>query len=335
MSASLATQYLGLELPHPIVASAGPLSGRIETLHQLVDAGAAAVVLPSLFEEEIRADAIVMDRLHQAHSFDLSGEARGFLPDLHRTPGPTDRYLDLVSAASGLGVPIIASLNGVTPGGWVEYAAELEDAGASALELNVYFVAADTSDSGASVEQDLLSTVALVCADVSIPVAVKLSPYFTSVGNMARHIVDAGAAGVVLFNRFYQPDIDLETLSLAPTISLSTSADLRLPLRWAGILHGHLRGSIALSGGVHTPADVVKALLAGADVVMTTSSLLRHGPGHLRTLREGLANWLDANEYDSVAQLRGSMSRRSVPDPDAYERANYLEVLKRASRSFG
>jgi dihydroorotate dehydrogenase (fumarate) len=335
MTASLATRYLGLDLPHPLVASAGPLSSKLDSLRRLVDAGAAAIVLPSLFEEEIRADAEIMDRLHQAHTVDLSGEARGFLPPLHHDGGPTDRYLDLLQSATQLGVPIIASLNGVTPGGWVEYATELERAGAAALELNVYLVASDPTDTGASVEMDLVSTVGLVCGTVGIPVAVKLSPFFSAVGHMARRVVEAGAAGVVLFNRFYQPDIDLATLSVAPTISLSTSADLRLPLRWTGILHGQLAGNIALSGGVHTPADALKGLLAGADVVMTTSSLLVHGPGHLRTLREGVQTWLDANEYESVAQMRGSMSQQHVPDPDAYERANYLEVLRRASRRFG
>lgn len=333
MSVDLRTSYLGLELASPLVASAGPLTGRLDTLHRLVEAGASAVVLPSLFEEEVLGAAFTHHRM-LSQGAEVFSEAQSYLPELP-VSDPVDAYLDLVRTASAqLAVPVIASLNGVTPGGWVRYAAEIESAGAAALELNVYLVAADPGDAAAQVEDRLTELVREVRATVSIPLAVKLSPYFTAVGDVAERLADAGADGLVLFNRFYQPDLDLETLSVVPTIELSTPADLRLPLRWVAILRNRLAGSLALSGGVHDAAAVVKAVLAGADVAMTTSAVLRHGPEYLTVLHDGVAAWFDEHEYESVAQARGSMRQTAVRDPDAYERANYLAAIRRTSARY-
>jgi len=330
----LATDYLGLALHGPVVASAGPLTGRLDTLRRLEDAGAAAVVLPSLFEEEIVGEAFALDALHRQGA-DVFAEAQSYLPELPDTEAGPDHHLRLVAEAkASLAIPVIASLNGTTTGGWLEYAGLLAEAGADALELNVYLVAADLSDTAASVESNIVDLVHAVATAVDIPVAVKLSPYFTSFTNLADRLEGAGAMGLVLFNRFYQPDIDLDALDVAPTLELSTPADLRLPLRWTGILRGRIGCSLALSGGVHGPLDVVKAVIAGADVAMSTSALLRHGPEHLRTLLAGLDRWLDEHEYDSVGELRGAMSQHRVADPDAYERANYVRVLRWATTRY-
>lgn len=335
MSADLATTYLGLALTHPVVASAGPLTGRIDTLKRLVEGGAAAVVLPSLFEEEIVHAAMHRARIH-SHMVDVFSEASTFLPDLPPAPDVPTRYLELVGNAKAVTaetqVPVIASLNGTSPSGWLKWASALADEGADALELNVYLVAADPGDTAASIEARVVELVGTVCERVSIPVAVKLSPYFTAVGDVARRVVEAGAKGVVLFNRFYQPDIDLDDLVIRPDLELSTSADMRLPLRWTALLSGRLGADIALSGGVHRGEDVVKALLVGATVAMTTASVLRNGPGHIATLCNGLSAWLDEHDYESVDELRGAMAQGAVADPDAFERANYLEVIRRASR---
>lgn len=330
----LATRYLGLELAHPVVASAGPLTGRIETLVQLEEAGAAAVVLPSLFEEDIerasrRIDAILTQG---TESF---GEALTYLPEVPDLAVGPDRYLELVSEASSLlSIPVIASLNGTTTGGWVRYAKTLADAGADAIELNAYFVAADPDQSAADVERRYLELVEAVREAVTIPLAVKMSPYLSALAHTAVQLDAAGADGLVLFNRFYQPEIDLETLDVSPTLDLSMPGELRLPLRWVALLAGRVGCSLALSSGVHTSYDVVKAVLAGADAVMSTSALLLHGPSHVTVLRDGLATWLAEREYVSVAEARGSVSRRAVADPDAYERANYLEVLRRATERY-
>ncbi len=326
MSADLRCQYLGLDLANPVVASAGPLTGRIDMLRRLEAAGAAAVVLPSLFEEEIVKAAF---DLHNMNNHGVFAEAASYLPELPDTPADVDRYLDLVAHASErLSVPVIASLNGLSTGGWVSYATELAQAGASAIELNVYLMATDRADTATAIEHRVIDLVQAVRAAVSIPVAVKLSPFFSALGNLAEAVVDAGADGLVLFNRFYQPDIDLDTLAVVPSLDLSSSVDLRLPLRWIGVLRDRLSCSLALSGGVHTSRDAVKGLLAGANVVMSTSALLRFGPEHVRELLGGISQWLDQNDYESVAQMRGSMSQNSVPEPDAYERSNYLKVLR-------
>jgi len=300
----LRSRYLGLDLRSPLVASASPLTGTIDGLRRLEEAGVAAVVLPSLFEEEAGGTA--------------GPEGHGSSP-----PG----HLELVEKArAALSVPVIASLNGVSPGGWTRYAAQLEEAGADALELNVYYISASPGLSGTEVEWRYLDLVRSVRRTIQIPLAVKVSPYFSSITNLAGRLVEVGARGLVLFNRFYQPDLDVETLEVVPRLELSTSAELRLPLRWIAILHGRVAASLAASTGVHTAEDAVKALLAGADVVMMTSALLRHGPDHLRTVEAGLRGWLERHGHH-LGEVRGRLSQRAIGDPAAYERANYLRML--------
>ena len=335
MSVDLTTTYLGLRLAHPVVASSSPLTGSVDTLRALEEGGAAAVVLPSLFEEDADRET----------SFILAASGFGSLVHAESVPHasmPLDsldvaqRHIRLVAdAKAALHIPVVASVNGTTPTGWIRHATELGDAGADALELNVYRVAADPADTAQSVEESILALVEAVRARVTVPLAVKIGPYFSALPAFVRSLVDAGANGLVLFNRFYQPDIDLETLSVRPSLDLSTSADLRLPLRWTALLSGAVEADLAVSGGVHEPTDVVKSLLVGATAVMTTASLLRHGPGHLATLRDGLSSWMTDNEYESVSQLRGSMAVANAPDPDAYERANYVRVIQQAARTYG
>jgi dihydroorotate dehydrogenase (fumarate) len=330
----LSTHYLGMTLRSPVVASAGPLTGRMETLGQLDEAGVGAVVLPSLFEEQLTHDQFQIDAM-LSHNADAFGEAMTFFPDLTDYNTGPDRYLELVrEAKSTLGCPVIASLNGVTEGGWVRYAKELEEAGADAIELNVYFVAADFTVTALEIERQYLDLVAAVRDETSVPLAVKIGAQFTSIPSMARGIVDAGADGLVLFNRFYQPDIDLETLRVGPNLVLSTSDDMRLPLRWIAILHHRVRASLALTTGVHTSQDVAKALLGGADVAMATSSLLLHGPGHVRVLLRGLAEWMEEAGYTGVNQMKGSVSQDATADPAAFERANYVDILSSFSSAF-
>jgi dihydroorotate dehydrogenase (fumarate) len=327
MNPILETSYLGMRLRNPVVVSASPLGRDVDRLARLSDAGAAAVVLPSLFEEQIEHDSL---QVHAAleHGAESFAEALSYLPEVATYNTGPERYLDLVRRARReLPIPVIASLNGTSPGGWTAYARQLEEAGAHALELNVYLVAADINETSASVEQRYLDTVEAVREAIGIPLAVKVGPYFSSMANMARRLVDAGADGLVLFNRFYQPDIDLERLEVVPDLRLSTSTELRLPLRWIAILHGRVRASLAATTGIHDHIDAVKMLLAGADVTMMTSALLRHGPGRLTEVVSGISDWLADNEYDSVEQMQGSMSQESVPDPSAFERANYLETL--------
>jgi dihydroorotate dehydrogenase (fumarate) len=329
MSADLSSRYLGLQLAHPIVASCSPLTGRPHTLELLEQGGAAAVVLPSLFEEDI-VDSAFAEFQSVSHGLGATAEASTYLPPMDDVAGPAERYLELIAEAkSRLDIPVIASLNGVTTAGWLRYAADIASAGADALELNVYVVAADRGDTSANVEEMVVDFVRHVASRTALPVSVKLSPFFSALPSVASQLVFAGAQGLVLFNRFYQPDIDLEHLAVVPSLELSTSSDLRLPLRWTGILHGQVPCSLAVSGGIHTSDDVVKALLVGANATMTTSALLQHGPGHLGVLVSGLAQWLDENGYDSVAQMQGSMSQRSVRNPDGFERANYRSVIRR------
>ena len=316
-------QYLGLPLRSPIVASPSPMTGTIESLLSLQQSGAGAVVLPSLFEEDVDEEA---SRL--SHDLDAGtesfAEATSYLPS---TPlglvGP-DRHVRLVSAAKeALSIPVIASLNGTTDGGWLRYAATLADAGADALELNLYSVEANAGRTASEVEDANLRLVEHVRWRVDIPLAVKLSPYLSATANFARRLVDLGVDGLVLFNRFYQPDIDIETLDVVPRLELSTSADLRLPLQWVALLRPQLpTASIALTSGVHCGADVAKGLLAGADVVMMASALLHGGAGRLQLAESELVAWMAANEYRSVAQLRGSISAAGARDPRAYERAH-------------
>jgi dihydroorotate dehydrogenase (fumarate) len=309
----LGTTYLGMRLRSPLIASASPLTGYLHGLRALEEAGAAAVVLPSLFEEEA-GDSVPDDDL---------------LPDLQFSePGP-ERHLKLTTAAKEvLEIPVIASVNGTTPDGWVYYAQRLERAGADAIELNLYAMAASPWRSGARVEADYLEVVRLVRGAVEVPLAVKLSPYLSATAHFARQVVEAGADGLVLFNRFYQPDLDLDTQEAVPRIDLSDPRELRLPLRWLALLRPSLPGtSLAATSGVHSGRDAAKALLVGADVVMLASALLRHGPGHLATVEAELVDWLDRHGHDSVESVRGRSSHGNVTNPVAYERANYLRTL--------
>lgn len=323
----LSTTYLGLRLRSPIVASPGPLTGDLDRLGELADSGVGAVVLPSLFEEQIEHETSEIDRLFSLHS-DSFGEATSFFPELDGYNTGPDAYLALIEAArERIDVPVIASLNGTNLGGWLRYARLLEDAGAHAMELNLYSIAADPAISAAALEAEQLALVELVTDAVRIPVAVKISPYYSSLASFVVGLQEAGASGVVMFNRFYLPDLDLRTLEVEPRISLSTPGELRLPLRWIGIMRDQVIISLAGSTGVHTGDDVAKLLLAGANVAMTTSALLRHGPGHVALLLEGLESWMVDNEYRSVDLMRGAVSRESAADPSAFERANYIGNL--------
>jgi dihydroorotate dehydrogenase (fumarate) len=324
----LSTEYLGFTLAHPVVPSSSPLTGDLGTLHELVEKGAPAVVLPSLFEEQIELETLAF---HFGLEFGAGANpeaAAGYLPELHDYNTGPHEYLRLVrDASSQLGVPVIASLNGASPGGWTRYAQMLEDAGASAIELNLYFMATDPEESSTEVEARCLTLVEAVKCVVGVPVAVKLSPYFSSMTSMARRLASVGADALVLFNRFYQPDIDLETLAVAPRLVLSSPDEARLALRWIAILHGQVDTQLAATGGIHGWTEVAKMILAGADVTMMASSLLRRGPTALTEAVEGLRNWLAANGYESVRQAQGSLSRGSAPDPGQYARANYMTTL--------
>jgi dihydroorotate dehydrogenase (fumarate) len=333
MNVDLRTRYLGLELAHPIVASASPLTGSLDGLKRLQDAGVAAVVLKSLFEEQIEHEEMSAHNL-MMYGAELSPEAQGFFPELNYSTGP-DAYLELIAQAKReLSVPVIASLNGHTPGGWTDIARRFQEAGADAIELNVYFLAASVEDTSAAVEQRYVELVESVTRQVSIPVAIKVAPYFSAMANMSARLAKAGARGLVLFNRFLQPDILLDELEVAPHLVLSTSDELRLALRWIAILRGRVDASLAATGGAHTAEDVLKLLLAGADCVMLASSLLMRGPGHIGTLVRGVEAWMREREYTSVAQLKGSLSQESCPDPDAFERANYMKALRSYSSEF-
>jgi dihydroorotate dehydrogenase (fumarate) len=330
----LATTYLGLPLRSPLVASSSPLTGRIDSLRALEQAGIAAVVLPSLFEEQIDHEDLQSDRLAELGSFS-NPEATSYFPDLADVESVADRYIRHVEEAKeALSIPVVASLNGVSPGGWVRYARLLELAGADALELNLYGVAADIDMTGRQVEDDQIELVALVRASLSIPLAVKIGPSYSALGHQAARFVDAGADGLVLFNRFYQPDIDPWTREVEPKLVLSSSAELRLPLRWTAILSGRIEASIAVTTGVHTGADAARCLLAGADVAMMTSALLDNGPEHVVVVENELVGWATESGFESVSQLRGSVSQRNVADPSAFERANYMSALIGFTSSF-
>jgi dihydroorotate dehydrogenase (fumarate) len=334
-TADLTTEYLGLRLGHPIVASASPLTGHLDSLAALEAAGAAAVVLPSLFEEDAEREMSFAFVASGATAV-MHAEAATGLPVSVASLDVAQRHAQLVAdAKSTLRIPVIASVNGTSATGWVRHAAQLADAGADAIELNVYRVSADPTITGSEIEDAIVALVDAVRAEIKIPLAVKIGPYFTALPTFGQRLASTGANAIVLFNRFYQPDIDLEELVVHPSLDLSTSVDLRLPLRWTAILKDHVNAQLALSGGVHQPTDVVKALLVGATAVMTTSALLRHGPGHITVLRNGLSEWLHEKGYRSVSQMRGSMAVGHVPDPDTYERANYLRVIQEASRDFG
>jgi len=330
----LATRYLGLALKHPIVASASPLTGSLESLKRLEDAGIAAVVLPSLFEEQIEHEEMATHNLMQ-YGAGLSPEASNFFPEQQDFGTGPDRSLSLIAdAKKSLAVPVIASLNGYTAGGWTSMAKKFEQAGADAIELNVYFLATGLDDTSATVEARYVDLVQSVVDQVKVPVAVKVAPFFSAMANMASRLANSGAAGLVLFNRFLQPDIELDELQVAPNLVLSTSDELRLALRWIAILRGRVKTSFAATGGAHTADDVIKLLLAGADCVMLASSLLKKGPAHVGVLVRGIDAWLAEHGYDSVEQMKGSLSQQSCPDPDAFERANYMKALQSYTSEF-
>ena len=334
MTADLRTSYLGLELANPVVPSASTLSSRSDTLKRLQDAGASAVVFQSLFEEQIEHEEIQIHRVME-YGTESFAEATTYLPEMEEYNTGPDEYLrHLEATKEELEIPVIGSLNGSSEGGWLRYAKLIQDAGADALELNVYYIAADPEETGEQVERRYLDLVAAVRSSVEIPLAVKIGPFFSSVVNMAGRLVEAGADGLVLFNRFLQPDIDLETLQVDPTLHLSTSEELRLPLRWIGILRDRVNASLAATSGVHTAEDAVKMILAGADVTMMASALFRNGPEHVGTVVEGIRSWLDENEYHSVEQAKGSVSQVNVADPAAFARSNYMHMLVNFTSEF-
>lgn len=327
--ADLTTRYLGLTLRSPLVASASPLNGTPDSARRVEDAGAGAIVLPSLFEEEILHEEVELTRALEAGS-EAYAEALDYFPTLHRFAGAGDRYLDTLEAiASTASVPVIASLNATSPGGWAKYARWMAEAGADAIELNLYRLSADPHRAAEEVERSDLEIVAAVRAETALPLAVKISPFYSATASFAARVVDAGADGLVLFNRFYSPDLDLDALDVVPRLELSHPWELRLPMRWIAILRPVLgpRVSLAATSGVATGTDVIKALMVGADVAMTTSALLRHGPAYLATLEAEVRAWLDAHDVASVAQVRGSATRATAGDAAAFERANYQRTL--------
>jgi dihydroorotate dehydrogenase (fumarate) len=326
-SIDLSTTYLGLKLKNPLVASASPMCEDIGNLRRMEDSGAAAVVLQSLFEEEIEIESEELDRYMDLGS-EISAESVTHFPELTRRVAGPDAYLEHIQKAKqAVKIPVIASLNGTSKGGWLRYAKQMQQAGADALELNIYYIPVDPKITSDQVERSYVELVEAVKAEVRIPVAVKLGPYFSSLANMAGKLDAAGANGLVLFNRFYQPDFDLESLEVVPNLILSNSHELLLRLHWIAVLYGGVKADMALTGGVHSAADVIKAMMAGARVAMMTSALLKRGISYLDTLATELLIWMGEHEYDSIKQMQGSMSRNAVPQPKAFERANYVKVL--------
>jgi dihydroorotate dehydrogenase (fumarate) len=330
MSVDLRTTYLGLELQNPVVASASTMTGHLKILQQMEEAGAAAVVMPSLFEEQLERDEQAV-----RHYFDFGLDqfvktlSNLFDLDLYNM-GPANYLREIQRAKKALSIPVIASLNGGGLGRWARHAQLLEEAGADAVELNAYFVPTEPDATAAQVEQRYLDLVAAVRDAVTIPLAVKLGPYFTSLPNLASRLVEIGVDGLVLFNRFFEPDVALETLRVSPRLTLSTSAELRLPMRWVAILRPQLAISLAASTGVHTPEDVLKLVLVGADVAMTTSALLQRGPGYIRTLLDGVRTWLEEKGYNSIGKVKGRLSGQECADRSAFERANYVKLITSA-----
>ncbi|HET8576106.1 MAG TPA: dihydroorotate dehydrogenase-like protein [Methylomirabilota bacterium] len=323
----LTTRYLGLTLSSPLVASAGPLCEDLGNIRRMEDAGAAAVVLHSLFEEQITLESDYLDH-HLSHGTESYAESLTYFPDMASYNLGPDAYLEhLRRAKAAVKIPVIGSLNGVSTGGWIAYAKKIEQAGADALELNIYYVPTDPDMSGVQVEDMYVDLVRDVKASVKIPVALKIGHAFSALAHLAQRLDRTGADGLVLFNRFYLPDFDLERLEVVPRLTLSNSYELLVRLHWAAILYGHVRADLAVTGGVHTDEDVLKAMMAGARVAMMTSALLKHGIPHLRAVRDQVLAWMEAHEYESIRQMQGSMSYRSVREPAAFERANYMKVL--------
>lgn len=323
----ISTTYLGLQLKNPLVASASPLSKNLDSVRRLEDAGLSAVVMYSLFEEQITHESLELDHFLNEGTY-TNPEAQTHFPDLeHYNIGP-ESYLELIQKIKQtVGIPVIGSLNGISTGGWVDYAHKIQQAGADALELNMYYIPTDEWLTAEALEKTYVALVEEVHAKIQIPLAVKLSPFFSSLPNLARRLVDAGAGSLVLFNRFIQPDLDIETLTVVSNLVLSTSDELRLPLRWVAILYGRIQADLALTGGVHTSQDALKAIMAGANVAMTASELIAHGPDRASQIVSGMRDWMEQYEYDSIQQMRGSMSQKAVADPAAFERANYMKAL--------
>ena len=325
----LETTYLEKQLKNPLIASCSPLTGRLDTLKRLEDAGVGAVVLPSMFEEQLEHDRQQFLGLYHVGAEAFAEAVGGYFPELGVMRTQTEVQLQLISdARESLSVPVIASLNGLTAGGWVEYAEDIEDAGADALELNLYNVPVDILRSAEEVEQDYISLIKNVRARTNLPIAVKVSPFFTSPGHVIKKFVQAGAQGVVLFNRFVQPDIDLDELSIAPNLQLSTSHELRLPLRWIALLRKHIEASLACTTGIHTGLDMAKVLLAGADVVQVTSAFIEQGPEYAADMVGQLVDWMEEKKYESISEMRGALSQHNCPEPVAFERANYMATLR-------
>lgn len=324
----LSTTYLGLPLKNPLVPSASPLMQKVDNIKRMEEVGAAAVVLHSVFEEQIESQS---EQLEYFLNFGegISAEAMRYFPDLGKYNLGPEGYLEHIrKVKEAVRIPVIGSLNGATTGGWVQYAKKIEQAGADALELNMYYIAADSAMDSNQVEQMYLKLLSDVKSNLHIPVAVKLGHHFSAFANFARRLTDAGANGIVVFNRFYQPDFDLENLEVVPDLNLSGSYELRLRLRWVALLYGRINADLAVTGGVHSAHDVLKAMMAGAKVAMTTSALLEHGIGHLTAILADLTEWMEEHEYVSIAQMRGSMSQRAVAQPAALERGNYMKVLR-------
>jgi len=324
----LTTSYLGLQLRTPLVASASPLSHDLSSIRQLEDAGASAVVLYSLFEEQLKQESLELD-FYLSEGTESYAESLSYFPEPSEFHVGPDDYLEHIRRAkAAVQIPIIASLNGSSVGGWIQYATQIEEAGADAIECNIYWIVTDPKIPSAEVEQHYIDIVKAVKTAVRIPVAIKLSPFFSNFGNMAQRMDEAGADGLTLFNRFYQPDIDLENLELAPHVLLSTPQAMRLPLTWIGILYGRIQASMAATSGIHSADDVIKLLMVGADVTELCSTLLRNGINHLRAIEQGVRQWMESHEYLSVSEMKGSMSQKRCPDPSAFERAQYMKAVK-------
>ena len=324
----LSTQYLGLKLKNPLVASASPLSESIDNYRRLEDAGIAAVVNYSLFEEQITRETMELN-YHLTTGTESFAESLTYFPEPEDfVLGPEEYLKHIARAKEAVGIPVIGSLNGCSPGGWTKYARLIEEAGADAVELNIYFLSTNPEITGEQIEKRYIEILQLVKSQVKIPVAVKLSPFFSSFANMAKRLDEAGADGFVLFNRFFQPDIDLEQLEVAPNMQLSTPYDLRLPLRWIAVLYGKVDASLAATRGVHDATDALKMLMVGADVSMVCSTLLKNGIGYARKILDEIKEWMERNEYESIKQMRGSMSQKACANPEAFERANYMKVLR-------
>jgi dihydroorotate dehydrogenase (fumarate) len=325
--ADLKTKYLGIELKNPLLASSSTLSKKITDIKKMEDAGIAGVVLYSLFEEEITHESLALDYF-LSRGTESFAEALTYFPDLDGYNAGPEKYLGLISKAKeSVQIPVIASLNGISSGGWIKYAKLIEQAGADALELNLYYVSADQDITGDELEKAYVKLVENIQKEINIPIAVKLSPFFSSFTNISSKLIGAGANGLVLFNRFYQPDLNIEDMRVEPTLELSTSSDLLLPLRWTAILYKKVKADLALTSGVHSGEDIVKAVMAGASVVMCASELVKNGIGRAKSLLQEFSNWMDTHEYESVDSLRGVLSQRSVAHPAAFERANYMKAL--------